>query len=53
MQGDQLTAFVDGQPALTARDATLKQGRAGVSGFAMGGLEFDNFTVQALAANGQ
>jgi hypothetical protein len=53
VQGDQLTAFVDGQPALTARDATLKQGRAGVSGFAMGDLEFDNFTVQALAANGQ
>ncbi|MFL5806812.1 MAG: family 16 glycoside hydrolase [Roseiflexaceae bacterium] len=53
VQGDHLTAFVDGQPVLEARDTTLKQGRAGVSGYAMGGLEFDNFTVQALAASGQ
>ena len=53
VQGDQLTAFVDGAPALSARDATLKAGRAGVAAYAEGGLEFANFTVQALAPGQQ
>ena len=53
VQGDQLTAFVNGKPALTARDATFAQGRAGVAAFAEDGLEFDNFVVQALAPSGQ
>jgi hypothetical protein len=49
VQGDKLSAFVDGQQVLQASDATLAQGRAGVYGYAMGGLEFDNFGVQTLA----
>ncbi|MFL5801746.1 MAG: hypothetical protein ACJ8CR_08385 [Roseiflexaceae bacterium] len=49
VRGDQLSAFVDGQQVLQASDATLDQGRAGVYGYAMGGLEFDNFSVQTLA----
>jgi hypothetical protein len=53
VQGDQLTAFVDGQPALRARDATFAQGQAGVAGYPEGGLEFDQFVVQALATSAQ
>lgn len=53
VQGDQLQAFVDGQPALEARDATFARGRVGVYGYAQGGLTFDNLTVQALSASGQ
>jgi hypothetical protein len=53
VRGDQLLAFVNNQLALTARDATLAQGRVGVYGYAEGGLEFDHLTVQALAASGQ
>lgn len=48
VQGDQIRAFVDGELVLETSDATLKQGRAGVYGFALGDLQFDNFTVQAL-----
>jgi glycosyl hydrolase family 59 (putative galactocerebrosidase) len=53
VQGEQLTAYVDGQEVLKARDATLKSGRAGVAAYAEGGLEFDNFSVQALAPGSQ
>jgi hypothetical protein len=53
VRGEQLQAYVNDQPVLSARDATLAQGRAGVYGYAEGGLEFDNLTVQALAASGQ
>jgi predicted small secreted protein len=53
VQGDHLQAFVDGQPAIDAHDATLATGRAGVYGFAEGDLAFDNFTVQALSATGR
>src|SRR5258706_5592459 len=49
VRGDQISAFVDGRQVLQATDATLDQGRAGVYGYAMGGLEFDNFSVQTLA----
>ena len=50
VQGTRLTASVDGREVLTAQDATLASGRAGVAGYAAGGLEFDNLTVLALAA---
>jgi hypothetical protein len=53
VQGGQLTASVDGQVVLTAHDTTYARGQAGVTGYPEGGLEFDNLTVQALAANGQ
>ncbi len=53
VRGDQLQAYVNDQPVLSARDATLATGRAGVYGYAEGGLEFDHLTVQALAASGQ
>ena len=53
VQGGQLTAFVDGQPVLTARDTTYARGQAGVTGYPEGGLEFDNFAVQALPASSQ
>jgi hypothetical protein len=53
VRGDQLLAFVNNQLALTARDATLAQGRVGVYGYAEGGLEFDHLTVRAFAATGQ
>jgi hypothetical protein len=53
VQGETLTASVDGREVLTARDATLASGRAGVAGYAAGGLEFDNLTVLALPAGGQ
>ena len=53
VRGDKLEASVDGQPILTASDATLASGQAGVYGFANGGLTFDNFTVQALSAGNQ
>jgi hypothetical protein len=53
VQGEALTATVDGRAVLTARDATLTAGQAGVAGYAAGGLEFDNLTVLALAAGGQ
>jgi hypothetical protein len=50
VQGQRLQAFVDGQLALEARDASYARGQAGVAGYAEGGLEFDQLTVQALAA---
>jgi|HigsolmetaAR201D_1030396.scaffolds.fasta_scaffold03893_2 hypothetical protein len=53
VQGDTLTAFVDGTPVLSAKDTTLTQGQAGVAGFAMGNLEFDNFSVEALTPAAQ
>ena len=53
VQGEVLTATVDGREVLSARDATLASGQAGVAGYAAGGLEFDNLTVLALAAGGQ
>jgi len=53
VRGDQLQAYVNDQLVLSARDATLATGRAGVYGYAEGGLEFDHLTVQALAASGQ
>ena len=53
VQGQVLTAMVDGREVLSARDATLVSGRAGVAGYAESGLEFDNLTVLALAAGGQ
>lgn len=53
VRGDRLEASVDGQPILTASDATFASGQAGVYGFANGGLTFDNFTVQALSAGNQ
>jgi hypothetical protein len=45
VQGDKLVGTLNGQEALTARDTTLKAGRAGVAAYAEGGLEFDNFVV--------
>jgi hypothetical protein len=48
VHSDQLSAFIDGKPVLQSADATLGQGRAGVYGYAMGGLEFDNLSVQTL-----
>jgi hypothetical protein len=53
VQGEILTALVDGREVLSARDATLVAGRAGVAGYPAGDLEFDNFTVLALPAGGQ
>jgi hypothetical protein len=50
VQGNHLRAYVDGKLALEAQDATFAQGRAGVAGYAEGGLEFDQLTVQAPAA---
>jgi hypothetical protein len=50
VQGDHLQGFVDGQRVLDARDTTLTQGRAGVYGYAEGGLVFDDFAVQSLPA---
>jgi hypothetical protein len=49
VHGDRISAFVSGQQVLQASDATLGQGQAGVYGYAMGGLEFDNLSVQTLA----
>lgn len=48
VQGDQIRAFVDGELVIETTDATLTQGRAGVYGYALGDLQFDNFAVQAL-----
>ena len=53
VQGDQLTAYVDGRPVLKAQDSAYTQGRAGVYGYPEGGLDFDNFVVQGLASSGQ
>jgi hypothetical protein len=53
VQGSKLTAYLDGKEVLSAQDATLAAGRAGVAAYAEGGLEFDNLTVTALAASGQ
>ncbi len=49
VQGDTFSAFIGGKQVLQASDATLGQGLAGVYGYAMGGLEFDNLSVQTLA----
>ncbi len=43
--GGQLVGLVDGREVLSAQDATLTSGRAGVYGYAQGGLVFDNLTV--------
>jgi pectate lyase len=43
--GGQLVGLVDGQQVLSATDATLASGRAGVYGYAQGGLVFDNLAV--------
>ena len=48
VHGDQLVALVDGQEALQATDAVLAQGRAGLYGYAQGGLMFDQFVVEAV-----
>ena len=53
VRGEQLTAAVDGQEVLSARDGTLSSGRAGVAAYAERGVEFDNFSVLAVAAGGQ
>jgi hypothetical protein len=53
VQGETLTASVDGREVLSARDTTLTAGRAGVAGYPAGDLEFDNLTVLALPAGGQ
>jgi hypothetical protein len=53
VQGDQLTAYLDGRPVLKAQDSAYTQGRAGVYGYPEGGLDFDNFVVQGLASSGQ
>jgi hypothetical protein len=53
VHGAQLTAYVDGQAVLSAHDTTYARGQAGVTGYPEGGLEFDNFAVQALAASSQ
>jgi hypothetical protein len=50
VQGERLTASLDGQQVLEAQDATFKTGKAGVAGYAEGGLEFDHLTVQAAPA---
>jgi hypothetical protein len=50
VRGQVLTAWVDGREVLSARDATLSAGRAGVAGYPANGLEFDNLTVLPLAA---
>jgi hypothetical protein len=52
-QGQTLTAFVDGQEVLSAHDATLASGRAGVAAYAARGVEFDNLAVLALTPQGQ
>jgi hypothetical protein len=48
VQGARLVALVDGQEALQAVDATLAQARAGLYGYAEGGLIFDSFAVEAV-----
>jgi len=53
VQGQVLTASVDGREVLSARDATLASGRVGVAAYPANGLEFDNLTVLPLAAGGQ
>ena len=45
MEGTTLVGMVDGQEAVRADDATLASGRAGVYGYAQGGLVFDNLSV--------
>ena len=53
VQGETLTAFVDGQEVMSARDATLASGRAGVAAYAARGVEFDNLAVLAVTPQGQ
>jgi hypothetical protein len=48
VQGDHLTALVNGKAVLEAHDATLAQGQAGVYGYAEGGLVFDHIAVDSL-----
>ena len=43
--GSQLSAQVDDRPQLTASDASLTQGQAGLYSLAIGQLGFDNVTV--------
>lgn len=50
VQGETLKAYVGGQEVLSARDATLASGRAGVAAYAANGVEFDNLAVLAAAA---
>jgi hypothetical protein len=47
VQGEMLTASVDGKEVLSAHDATLTAGRAGVAAYAANGVEFDNLTILA------
>jgi hypothetical protein len=45
LSGQRLVGRVDGREVLSAQDATLTSGRAGVYGYAQGGLVFDNLSV--------
>lgn len=45
VRGNQLTASVDGQPVLSATDASLTAGRAGVTTVAFGGVHFDSVSI--------
>lgn len=45
VNGSQLSASFDGQPTVSARDATLSSGEIGLYTRAIGGMLFDNVTV--------
>lgn len=47
VSGSQLTATIDGAPALQATDTTLTSGQAGVTTIAFGAVSFDDVTVTA------
>lgn len=49
VQGNTIQGLVDGKQVIEANDATLTKGRAGVFGYAVGDLSFDNFAVQSTA----
>lgn len=44
--GTSLEGSINGQPVISATDATLSAGQAGVYGYAQGNLVFDNLIVQ-------
>ena len=45
VQGERLQAYLDGKLVLEAQDSSFTAGRAGVAGYAEGGLEFDQLTI--------
>lgn len=49
VQGGQITGLLNGQTILQASDTTLSTGSAGVYGYAVGRLNFDNFLVQSAS----